>query len=319
MLKDNDIFDVPWTAFRERCNRKFDTFYRMASFIIILLFLVGFGIFYSRQKRVARLPAEFPAKWRTIMLDKVSFYARLDTAEKKRFEGGIIRFLTRVRITGIQVEVDITDKLLVASSAVIPVFGFPDWHYSFLNEVLLYPEAFDKDYQFDNKEEIILGMVGSGTMEGKMILSKPALHQGFENSNDKQNVGIHEFIHLLDKEDGVIDGIPATLKERTYAVPWLNLIHRQTALIMKGKSDINPYGATNEKEFLAVAGEYFFERPALLQKNHPELYRLLSIAFHQDTAHLLSSPEQKKPELQRNDPCPCGSGQKFKKCCMDHA
>lgn len=289
----------------------------MWSFIFILLFLLAFGIFYSRQRRVANLPATFPDKWRAILSDRVAFYARLDEAEKTRFERAIIRFLTRVRITGVQLTVDITDKLLVASSAVIPVFGFQDWHYSFLNEVLLYPGSFDKEYQFGNKEEIILGMVGSGTMEGKMILSKPALHRGFENTEDKHNVGIHEFIHLLDKEDGVIDGIPATLKDKSYAVPWLNLIHKQTAQIIKGKSDIDPYGATNEKEFLAVAGEYFFERPALLQQNHPDLYKLLAIAFHQDTAPLLSRNVPEKPDLQRNDPCPCGSGLKFKKCCMD--
>jgi uncharacterized protein YecA (UPF0149 family) len=24
-----------------------------------------------------------------------------------------------------------------------------------------------------------------------------------------------------------------------------------------------------------------------------------------------------KAEIERNDPCPCGSGLKFKKCCMD--
>ena len=88
---------------------------------------------------------------------------------------------------------------------------------------------------------------------------------------------------------------------------------------MKGKSDINPYGATNEKEFLAVAGEYFFERPTQLQKNHPDLYQLLSVAFHQDTAHLLTAGGPQKAALHRNDPCPCGSGQKFKKCCMDKA
>jgi len=289
----------------------------MVSFIIILIFLAGFAVFYTRQKRVAEMPAQFPEKWRTILNDEVSFYQQLGDTEKARFETGIIRFLSRVRITGVKVDVDLTDKLLVASSAIIPVFGFPDWHYTFLNEVLLYPGSFDQQYEIGSKEEIILGMVGSGTMEGKMILSKPALHRGFENTTDKQNVGIHEFIHLLDKEDGVIDGIPATLQDKAFAVPWLSLIHKQTALIMKGKSDINPYGATNEKEFLAVAGEYFFERPALLQKNHPEMYQLLSVAFHQDTAHLLSGTIPEKVDLRRNDPCPCGSGEKFKRCCMD--
>jgi SWIM/SEC-C metal-binding protein len=24
------------------------------------------------------------------------------------------------------------------------------------------------------------------------------------------------------------------------------------------------------------------------------------------------------PKIGRNDPCPCGSGKKFKKCCVDH-
>jgi MtfA peptidase len=68
----------------------------------------------------------------------------------------------------------------VASSAVIPVFGFPEWDYTFLDEVLLYPGTFDSKYTINSKEETITGMVGSGTMEGKMILSKPSLHSGFE-------------------------------------------------------------------------------------------------------------------------------------------
>jgi len=207
---------------------------------------------------------------------------------------------------------------LVASSAAIPVFGFPEWDYTFLDEVLLYPGSFDSKYTINSKDEIITGMVGSGgTMENKMILSKPALHSGFSNSTDKQNVGIHEFIHLLDKEDGTIDGIPTMLNGKTFALPWMELIRAKTEEIMKGSSDINEYGATHVREFLAVAGEYFFERPHLLQKNHPELYELLSKAFQQDTANTLKTSIRPKTELQRNDPCPCGSGTKFKKCCMN--
>ena len=33
------------------------------------------------------------------------------------------------------------------TSAVIPLFGFPGWRYRNLNEVLLYPNTFDEDYQ----------------------------------------------------------------------------------------------------------------------------------------------------------------------------
>jgi SWIM/SEC-C metal-binding protein len=37
-----------------------------------------------------------------------------------------------------------------------------------------------------------------------------------------------------------------------------------------------------------------------------------------DVKKLLSSSEPKKYEIEagRNDPCPCGSGLKFKKCCL---
>lgn len=257
----------------------------------------------------------FPPAWRSILDQKVLFYHNLDAEGKLRFEKDVLRFLANVRITGVQTDIDITDKLLVASSAAIPVFGFPEWDYTFLDEVLLYPGSFDSSYAIGSRDEVITGMVGSGNMEGKMILAKPALHRGFDNTTDKQNVGVHEFIHLLDKEDGQIDGVPATLHGKEYALPWLDLIRRKTADIMKGKSDVNEYAATHPREFLTVTGEYFFERPELLKKNHPELYELLAKAFNQDTATTLKITQRVVREIGRNDPCPCGSGLKFKKCC----
>lgn len=289
----------------------------MISFIVILIFVVVFFAFYWNQRKKKPVTDEFPLSWRTILNDKVIFYHNLNASDKVRFENDVMRFIANVRITGVNTTVDITDKLLVAGSAVIPVFGFPEWDYTFLDEVLLYPSSFDKNYAVENKEETITGMVGSGTMEGKMILSKPALHAGFSNATDKQNVGIHEFIHLLDKEDGIIDGIPGTLKGKNYALPWIELIRNKTTEIMKGSSDIHAYGATSNTEFLAVVGEYFFERPHLLQKNHPELYKLLAQAFQQDTVSTLKVQTPKRARPERNDLCPCGSGKKFKTCCMN--
>ncbi len=32
---------------------------------------------------------------------------------------------------------------------------------------------------------------------------------------------------------------------------------------------------------------------------------------------VLEQEESKKPKIGRNDPCPCGSGKKYKKCCMN--
>jgi Mlc titration factor MtfA (ptsG expression regulator) len=285
--------------------------------IIVIAIVAGLYLILSPKKSSQpKNDLEFPATWKAILDQKVLFYHNLSPEEKKRFERDIGRFLKKVRITGVQTSIDITDKLLVASSAAIPVFGFPDWDYTFLDEVLIYPASFDSNFKIDSREEVITGMVGSGTMNGKMILSKPSLHRGFENETDKQNVGVHEFIHLLDKEDGAIDGIPATLLNKKFSIPWLKLIREKTLAIHDGKSDINPYGGTHEVEFFAVVGEFFFERPQLLREKHPELYAMLEKAFNQDTAGLLRVTTLPKLNIERNDPCPCGSGLKFKRCCL---
>lgn len=290
----------------------------MLKFIGLLAVVsVIIGIVIAWRNRQKKRYDSFPNSWRAILIEKVQYYQNLNTIDKKRFEDDIIRFLNKVRISGAKVEVDITDKLLVASSAVIPVFGFPQWEYRYLDEVILYPKSFDRNFQLGNKEEIVTGMVGNGIMEGKMILSKPSLHSGFSNDRDKKNVGIHEFIHLFDKEDGSVDGIPPTLADKAYTLPWLDTIRQKTKKILEEESDINPYGATNDQEFLAVVGEYFFERPHLLQDKHPELYEILKKVFNQDTTQLLDEHEKAKVEIGRNAPCPCGSGKKFKRCCMN--
>ena len=47
--------------------------------------------------------------------------------------------------------------------------------------------------------ENILGLVGQEHLSGMVMFSKPALLAGFENQSNKENVGVHEFAHLVDK------------------------------------------------------------------------------------------------------------------------
>jgi Mlc titration factor MtfA (ptsG expression regulator) len=127
----------------------------MIAFLMIIFFAITFSIFYSRQKKRKRVVGEFPTSWKPILEHNVTFYHNLPAEDKRRFENDVRRFIANVRITGVHTEVDIKDKLLVASSAVIPVFGFPEWDYTFLDEVLLYPGSFDREYTMNNKKEII--------------------------------------------------------------------------------------------------------------------------------------------------------------------
>ncbi|AXG73006.1 peptidase [Flavobacterium arcticum] len=251
----------------------------MEFYISLGAFLLLGVYIYKNTKRQTVQP--FPAAWHNLLLDNVIYYRKLPKDKQIVFQQRIMKFLSEVYIDGVELEITDLDKILIASSAVIPVFGFDDWHYNNLSGVLLYPDYFNKDLDFADTAESrnIGGLVGNGRFENKMILSRKALHHGFMNTTDKNNTGIHEFVHLIDKMDGSIDGVPKILLTHQYAIPWLNIIHEKMEAINNDKSDIREYGGTKQAEFFAVASEYFFERPDLLKRKHPKLYKMMMDCF----------------------------------------
>lgn len=256
---------------------------------------------YYRQKQAYQkmLAAPFPEIYRQILESEVEFYQKLDAAGKANFIQAMKVFLAEVEITGVETSIDDRVRVLTAASAVIPIFGFQQWKYYHLNEVLIYPGAFNSGtFSQEGPDRNALGMVGTGPMAGKVILSKPALLHGFQKSSDGHNTGIHEFVHLLDASDGAFDGIPALL-DKKYVLPWLGLMHREMKRISKGKSKLRDYGASNKVEFFAVASEFFFERPDELQLHYPKLYDLLKKIFQQDLKQQFSPTTLRKIE-QRN-------------------
>lgn len=151
-------------------------------------------------------------------------------------------------------------------------------------------------------------------MDGKMMLSRRALYYGFHDETDQKNVAIHEFIHLIDKQDGDVDGILEEVMEDMDITPWLELIHQKTSEIQQKNSTIREYGISNRAEFLAVAGEFFFESPDKMKTEHPLLYKVLDRIFNPRKRTPLNDYQFSKA-TRMNEPCPCGSGKKFKRCC----
>src|SRR5208337_3717884 len=98
-------------------------------------------------RRVRIMGQPFPALWEQVLESHVAFFRALPADEKERFRQLVKVFLDEVRITGIQTEVDDTVRVLVAASAAIPIFGFHDWEYHRLGEVLVYPASFSEEYQ----------------------------------------------------------------------------------------------------------------------------------------------------------------------------
>lgn len=246
---------------------------------IVLVTLMLMLLLYLVYKPKRTVSSELPANYEELLEDYVSYFANLDATGKKRFTERFRSFLASVRITSANAEVEDLDRVLIGAAAIIPVFHIPDWEYINLREVLLYPGNFNNDYEQEGRNRMYSGMVGNGSMDQLMILNKWELRQGFINRHSHSNTAIHEFVHLIDKMDGTLDGVPELLLLRQYVPRWKALMATEMELIRMNASDVQPYGATSAVECFAVLSEYFFEQPERFRERHPELAELMERIF----------------------------------------
>ncbi len=152
--------------------------------ILLLIVLIAFGamiyfVFLKKntiEKRILTQP--FPENWRSNLNEHVLFYCDLDEAQKAGFEKRVQLFLATKKIEPIDTEIDDSIKIMVAASAIVPMFAFPEFNYPDLREILIYPNSFDEKFQtgvLKDMEKHIIGMVGNRFMNGTMIISKPDL------------------------------------------------------------------------------------------------------------------------------------------------
>lgn len=248
---------------------------------IVIVFILSIALWIWRTqtireiKRKARIPISLNERY--WLNEHIPFYRQLSRSDKKIFEDRIGLFLAEIRIT--EIDKDVPEKetcLYVACSAVIAFWGLPYWNYGELSEVLVYPNDFTRTNEISDKGHIEGKIHQGGLMDSTMILSLPSIIKGFE-LNDGRNVGVHEFAHLLDKEDNSIDGIPFIVS-KSDRKSWASLVERELNS-RKHKSKIDPYAYSSESEFFAVLMEVYRENPNRLSKKFPELYDLLKVYF----------------------------------------
>jgi MtfA peptidase len=164
-------------------------------FVLVLIVLI---IVVAFKRRKPKETVVLPENYRELLSDYVKFYRQLDDQGKEKFEKRIEQFLSAVQITGVNAVVEDIDRLLIGAGAIIPVFAIPDWQYLNLHEVLVYPGAFNQEFDQEGSDRPIAGMVGTGAMQNVMIITKWQLRQGFISEQDAHNTAIHEFAHLID-------------------------------------------------------------------------------------------------------------------------
>ncbi len=246
----------------------------------------GIGYFYFATRRFFRrrqiLREPFPSEWRVHLEKYIPFYRGLDTQGRGHFETDVRIFLQEQYIYGLRGE-SVSDEIrvLIAASAAILGFGLPDWDWPVVRDILVYPTAFDEDYDIQGGNPL----AGIVHQQGPIIFSQRDLKHGFCKPADGLHVGIHELAHVLDMATGAADGIPAGLKWVATA-PWIRIMSDRLQKVQKGeiRKVLRPYAGVNAAEFFAVAVEAFFEKPRELKKQDSDLYDVLSRYFNQDTA-----------------------------------
>ena len=252
----------------------------LAGASVFLLSNLYFTRKYRRRRKI--LHTDFPEEWVEILEKYVPFYSFLNEEDKYVFRKKIQLFLCGVRLTGIGMEIDDVTRVLVGAGAAIPVFKVPDWEYIMITDIFVCPGRFNDYFDLSYSESDILGMVVHNS--SAVYLSKESMLRGFSKT-DGNNTCIHEFMHKIDEGSGDIDGIlPPPFLSRKERTEWLKIIDSEMERLKNGDSLLHPYALTNRAEFIAVAAEFFFERPREMKRQHPKLYSNMEKIFRQDLA-----------------------------------
>ncbi len=264
----------------------------MSYVLIALLVAAGWFLFsrVSRARARKGLLSSGLDDWeRAVLYDQVPLIRRLPFELHEALEGKIRLFLHQVEFIGCN-GLEVTDemRLSIAGQACLLIVNTDTW-YSHLRTILIYPGAFKSRFREQDgfvvaEREVI--RAGESWSRGPVILSWSHTEQGAENDRDGHNVVLHEFAHQIDDLSGRTDGAPVMGPGQSFEdwvrvfVPAFEKLVRDTEAGRRGLFD--PYGATGQQEFFAVAVELFFEKPRELHAEEPAIYAELQKLFRLD-------------------------------------
>ena len=190
-------------------------------------------------------------------------------------------------------------KVSIAAQACLPILGLDlDW-YSDWSTIMVTP----REYNIKKRDVDDAGVVheyddefsGEAFDLGPVALSRVDVEAS--GWGDGYNVVIHEMAHKLDGRDGNYDGCPPLHRGMDHDA-WRDAFrsayeslrasldrpaprHGRSSRAKRGPR-IDSYAAESPDEFFAVACEYFYEKPALLLSESPEVFAQLVLFFRRD-------------------------------------
>ena len=238
-----------------------------------------------RQHRADRI--EIPdALWRQVEAG-LPFLAHLTAGERTHLRDLTRQFIAEKQWSGAQgLHLTPRIQLTIALQACLPILHLGlDWYAGWVG-IVVYPGDFVIPRRIIDEDGVVHEF--DDEVMGEAWYGGPVLVSWFEHPEDTDgiNVVIHEFAHKLDMKSGDADGMPplhAGMSRRRWIEVMSNAFQDFRQRVDGGEeTPLDPYGAELPTEFFAVASEAFFQEPALLDSEYPDVYAQLRGFYGQD-------------------------------------
>ncbi len=231
-----------------------------------------------------------PDAWRAILARRVPGWDRIDATQRARLEAVALDLLARphweaARDFTLTEEVQVT----IAGLAALLAVGLPGEPYRQVRTILVRGEALVRAGTWSVVPGLVsdepMSVIGEVVHRGPIMIAWDAVDAESRHPGRGRNVVFHEFAHALDLADGTVDGTPP-LADRVELARWVEVCTDAYHAVAAGHGgcSLDPYASVNVGEFFAVATEAFFDVPALLRQEHPNLYDVLRAYYRQDPA-----------------------------------
>lgn len=272
-----------------------------AGLVILIAFVVIRPLLLrlSRRDELRQESQPLPQRWLRILDEAVPATRHLDDVQRHQLLRAS-RELMRTRhwegCRGLVLTEEM--QLTIAAQACLLSLKFPGEPFPGVREILVYPDTFVARRVCDPRQWLEstdpgrpVPLLGESWGNGVMVFSWDAVQAGARDPGDGNNVVLHEFAHELDFQRHLTPRGWTDRMRPTVAHPeeWQRMLRESFERLCHkieshAPSALNAYGARSIQEFFAVATETFFEKPAELAEEDPELYAHLRDLYQQDPA-----------------------------------
>jgi Mlc titration factor MtfA (ptsG expression regulator) len=235
----------------------------------------------THHERTPALPSP-GAALSDLIAREVRLWAHLPQTLKDTLLPRVQELIERIPFEGAH-GFDVTDdmRIVIAAQACIVTLGHDDYPFDDLHGITLHPDEFVVEESEEDEETGVVtegyrAISGQSQGSDRIVLSWRDVADS-QARNDGYNVVIHEVTHFLEYSHPGGDRAARAALEAAYE-SLCDAVDRGEETLL------DPYGAEDLTEFLAVAAEFFFERPLDLRERHPTLYVILRDSFRLDPA-----------------------------------